>query len=176
MKIGKWFIYIVAMALMLVPVTVLAGQNLDIWPIADPTPKGDRSVGQLTVYYELIPGATCELDPTEPAVNLIFFLRLYEKGAKKWHIVTYAHPGIEVAPGTYSPFCLEADAYTGAQQQALLDFLDGPVLDALNSGRPLDDLYIAVLLKDVTDDYENIGTPPKGPPYCVSAEITIVAE
>ncbi len=177
MKPVKWAVCGLVMALVFVCAAqpaAQAGQGVEnYWPVV-PGAKGDRSTGQLTIYYEVIDdvGCTTEIpnpipggDPiidTEPSVKMIFLLKLYEKSGKVWHIITAVDDG---------PFCLTGDLANGLQQAALLNFLDYHVLPRLTASA-----YTQIYLKDAVDDYENTVTPPKGPPYCVSAEITIVAQ
>jgi len=172
-----WLVMVFALIIAVQPVAQ-AGQNLELWPV-DGSAKGDRSTGQLTVYYEVMPADECvteienpipgepPLIVIEPKVKLIFFLRLYEKRAKKWHIITAEDSGDPAD----SYYCLTGDAITGLQQEALLRFLEDEVLPVLS-----DPSYTAIFLKDVVDDYENATAIPKAPPYCISAEITIVAQ
>ena len=166
MKIAKWMacVLIAAVVVFTIPPAVQAAENLEIWPIAEDNVKGDRSKGQLTIYYEVVEGVYCDLEEPftgQDMVKMIFLLKLYEKNTKTWHIITAENEG---------PFCLTGDVATQFQQQALLDFLQNNVRPALDGS-----VYSAVYLKDVTDDFENTATGPLGPPYCVSAEITIVA-
>jgi hypothetical protein len=163
MKIAKWSIYSLAMisALVLAATPVAqAGQGLEDWPV-NPAAKGDRSTGQLTIYYEVIPDNPAKCTGEE-SVKMLFFLRLYEKKTKTWHIITAVNQG---------PFCLTFDIATRNQQGALEQFLQNDVRPRLTAAA-----YSQVLLKDVEDAYENISTPPVVQPYCVSAEITIVAQ
>jgi len=162
MRISKTILVSLAVAVLLIfagQATALAGANLETWPI-DPQAKGDRSNGSLTIYYEVLaPG--CGDIPGDVSVKMYFFLRLYEKKTKTWHVITAVDEG---------PYCLLGGIDSGAQQTALVNFLEEKVLPKLCSSCG----YTEIHLKDVEDDYENITVGPD--PYCVSADIKIVAK
>ena len=155
MRIAKLSFCISAMLLVFVfaaQPTVHAGQNLTIWPIVDA--RGDSSDGCLTIYYEVV-----GWDGAEERVLMFFFLRLYEKKTRTWHLISGS------ANETLS---LIGGAVSGDQQQKLLDFLNGPVLDKLKPG------YSQVYLTGVENDIQNL--QGNEPPYVVGADITIVAK
>ena len=174
-----------------------ATQNLDFWPIDTTGANGDNASGQLTIYYEIVdqggefqtyqdylafpagcplgrPGLSClpgdGYPPDvlgQPTVKMVFMLKLYEKKTKTWHIIT----GEDSAGPYEGAYCITANLLDGVQQAALMNFLNTAVPVRLTGGT-----YTTVFLKDVDDDYENIITPPLGPPYCVMADIVIVAQ
>lgn len=164
MKISKRAFSILAMAVVIAfaaqPI-VQAGQNLDFWKVEDV--RGDSSTGRLTVYYEVV---GWDVDSQEELALMFFFLRLYEKQTKTWHLIS------AVADRTVS---LTTDVQN-VQRQELQDFFDGPVLARLcpTCG------YTSIHLTGVENDYHNLdsflGNGPSQPPYCVSADITLVAK
>jgi len=157
MRISKVAFSILAMAIVIVfaaqPV-VQAGQNLTIWPIENE--RGDSSTGCLTLYYEVV---GWDDDTGEELVLIFFFLRLYERKTRTWHLISAAAD---------TTFRLTQDALAGIQQQALMDFFNGPVRAKLNSG------YSSVHLTGVENDFENLSG--NKPPYAVGADITLVAK
>ena len=137
-----------------------AGDTLTIWPIV-PGVHGDISEGCLTIYYELTGYDCCDGDT---GVRMYFFLRLYEKKTKKWHLISAVDNGPPARPG---PYCQTLDVDSGEQQQALIRFLNNSVLPLLDPAGG----YTSVQLKDVVNDYYNVSVSPRS----VVADIVIVA-
>ncbi len=173
MKISRYIAWALTLAIITVlatPPTVLAGQGLEDWPI-DSSAQGDKSKGQLTIYYKLVEGVTCQTCPEDPFVEgqqmakMLFFLNLHNLTTDTWHLITAESD---------RAFCLTYDIATGAQQAALLDFLNGPVLEALNGDS---DWYEEVSLKKVKNFHENyFSTSEDVSLYSICATIVIVAQ
>ena len=163
MKNFKVFLVMVAVSigmLLLVQPVAQAGDTLTIWPIV-PGARGDISEGSLTIYYEKTGYDCCDGDI---GVRIYFFLRLYEKKTKTWHIITAVDNGPPAQPG---PYCLTLDVDNGKQQAALGRFLNNSVLPLLNPTGG----YTSVVLNDVVKDYYNVSVSP----YGVVADIVLVA-
>ena len=175
------FLIIMGIAFFASQSTVQAGENLDTWPIESGI-RGDRSFGVLTIYYEVVDPTSAECiinsvtGETEPLVKMYFFLRLYDRKTKYWHVITAIDEG-PVIRGRLQGFCLTLDirSVDQPQQNALLNFLNGPVLDALNEDCPTCG-YTLIHLTDVENDFENL-TAPYDPavPYAVIADIELTA-
>jgi hypothetical protein len=162
MKNFKVFLIVVAVSvgfLLSGQPVVHAGDTLTLWPIV-PGVRGDISKGCLTIYYEKTGYECCDGDT---GVRIYFFLRLYEKQTKEWHLITAVDNG---PPAQSGPYCLILDVDSGKQQQALIRFFNNSVLPSLDPTGG----YTSVQLKDVDNWYFNGSAP-----HSVVADIVLVA-